>query len=642
MQTFSQKELWERPYTSKRYLQPPCSNLFCTQWTDFKVITSRFQLFPAERMNFSKEPAAGFRLLLGEEMASPEFTDVDVVPRLDGVPIHELIYGYDDMILEMESFCDIEEKEPAIYNRIFLTNNGYKKLKGVVGFMPRSGFENYLTGNGIDGYADYYSDPANWGFVQNTWKFNKGMLTDGEYDIIFPENEGFKLKWQGDKDGLRWAQRHILRLEYELSPGETACLTAIMSTKARKKAVAQYDKAYAAVEKFWFGELARIKRYPDAEYVDVVNNLVVQCLQMFARFDKEGFIAPRQGGLNRYVWSAEAVEFLTALDRLGDFDKYVNIALDYYFNHAMITEGEDAGQVVLKTGWASTTGAVCRTAGYHAKLRGKKEFTKWRDKMYLCFKWMEKMRALSYTMNCVGKGIFPSAKSTDWPEEAQAWCVSDGHNLTGYKELAESFELYKDPAAKEIRAAYEDYLACEKKILAGEVAKNKNKTELLITNRLGRKQTDPPFGPYFGDGPAMLIMADVLDPKSKEAKMCEQYFINRQVMRNGLTGLMSDGMLRAGGPRDPWAGHMWYLSSCDSRWFKCWMAQGEKQKAYDTMTANLKYGMTEAYYMQERYADNDPCWLPWQPNASANGRMLHMLCDYFGTKEVAVKKTAKK
>lgn len=48
------------------------------------------------------------------------------------------------------------------------------------------------------------------------------------------------------------------------------------------------------------------------------------------------------------------------------------------------------------------------------------------------------------------------------------------------------------------------------------------------------------------------------------------------------------------------------------------------------MFAQMKWGMSKEYYMLERYADNDPYWTPWMPNASANGRMLMMLADYFG------------
>jgi hypothetical protein len=40
--------------------------------------------------------------------------------------------------------------------------------------------------------------------------------------------------------------------------------------------------------------------------------------------------------------------------------------------------------------------------------------------------------------------------------------------------------------------------------------------------------------------------------------------------------------------------------------------------------------MTSEYYMIERYHENDPYFCPWSPNASANGRLINMLLDYYG------------
>ena len=54
---------------------------------------------------------------------------------------------------------------------------------------------------------------------------------------------------------------------------------------------------------------------------------------------------------------------------------------------------------------------------------------------------------------------------------------------------------------------------------------------------------------------------------------------------------------------------------------------GEYDKARETLEALIKWGATPEYYLLERYADNDPYWVPWMPNASGNGRLLNMLAD---------------
>jgi hypothetical protein len=62
-----------------------------------------------------------------------------------------------------------------------------------------------------------------------------------------------------------------------------------------------------------------------------------------------------------------------------------------------------------------------------------------------------------------------------------------------------------------------------------------------------------------------------------------------------------------------------------------------RAEAPKTLDAQIRYGMTAEWVMQERYADNDPSFRPWQPNASANGRLLMMLMDFCGEAPTAVR-----
>lgn len=632
---------WQKPITSKKYLQAPLSGYFYTQWPDFKVLGARFETASVPpKGTWSKYPAVGFRLLKGEEMESFPFLEGHMSRRDDGCPIHSVETDFDGLHLELESFCNTDTPYSTAFSRVRLTNRSAAEKRDVIGLIVRSGAENYLTGMEVDGYVSYNSNVANWGFLQPTWQWDGAdRLTDGEFTLLLRENHGFALKWQGAENGLTWHQRHLLRLEYALAPDETAELELLLRPNCAQDVRGTYEAEREACGAFWAKQLTHIKNDPaPEEYRPIVNNMVCQSLQFFANYLEEGFIAPRQGGMNRLFWAAEAVEFLTALDRLGDFKEYTSTACDFFFNHCQIKEGENAGEVILRTAWAASTGAAIRATAYHATHTDRAEFDAYRDAMYLGFQWMERQRAISYRQDCEGKGIFPAKKGTDWPGEFQSWCVTDGHNLTGYRELAKAFRMYGDPKADEVEAAYHDYLRCEREILAREVAKNPAKDELLLTNRLGHEQTDPPVGPYFGDGPSMLLFGGVMDPNSPECALAEQYFRNRGCMKNGLTGLMSDGLMRPSRPADPWAGHMWYLSSCDSRWFHAWLEQGNREKAFETIRASLRYGMSEEYYIPERIADNDPTWAPWQPNASANGRLLHMLMDYYGEMETTFPK----
>ena len=99
-------------------------------------------------------------------------------------------------------------------------------------------------------------------------------------------------------------------------------------------------------------------------------------------------------------------------------------------------------------------------------------------------------------------------------------------------------------------------------------------------------------------------------------------------MRNGLTALMNTSILKSH-QWDPWAGHIWYISYSDMQWFYYYMKKGDRKAAETILNAQLKYGMTPEFYMMERYADNDPYFVPWQPNASSNGGTVQMLCDFY-------------
>jgi hypothetical protein len=52
------------------------------------------------------------------------------------------------------------------------------------------------------------------------------------------------------------------------------------------------------------------------------------------------------------------------------------------------------------------------------------------------------------------------------------------------------------------------------------------------------------------------------------------------------------------------------------------------------LDALLKYNVTTEYCQCERYDDHDAYIAPWMPNASANGRVLDMLFDYYGKKSL--------
>jgi len=614
---------WRQPFTNKRYLHPPFSENMFTMWPELRVICG--DVIEKTHGYIS----AGFRILVGEDLESPDFTEVRYETRQDGAPVHALSQDIGEYTIRMESLCDLERRATC-FTAFTLVNNTDHEVSGVIALLPRTGREDHLVGTEVDGYAHYDSNVHNWGFLPSNWRREGDLLTDGEYEILL-QTDGFETGWQGDLPGLVWYKRRLLKLSFTLAPHGS--MSFYCTFRHGKTAPFDYEEQKAKTLAFWHRELKRLRRSPGgAQYSGMVNNLVAQCLQMFAYPVGKDYVLPRQGGLQRVIWPNEGVEFLAALDMLGDFKDYTETAYETYFLRFQCRDGEDDGAVQNLDGnrWGSITGASCWGCGRHLVYTDSREsFEKFREPLYRSFKWMQRQRAKTLDGSCRGVGIFPPMKSSDWPGEFQSWTFTDAFNLLGYEWLAKAFEHFGDERAPEIRAAYDDYMACMKRILDelrdGSIVGD----EMRLTFDLGVEMTDPPYGSYSTDGPGMLIRAKVIEPCSRDADLIEAYYRNRGMMKNGLTGLMNDGLIFQGHNADPWAGHTWYTSFSDQYWFENWLKGGRREKAWETLSAQFKWGMSKEYYLLERYADNDPYWTPWMPNASANGRLLQMMAEYF-------------
>ncbi len=252
------------------------------------------------------------------------------------------------------------------------------------------------------------------------------------------ENDGFQTQWQAEKAGAVWYQRHLLLLRFELDPAETKTLTLRMRPCSDAPGTFSYRMEYEKSLQFWNAQLGKIRRVPASErHQAIVRNLVLQCLQMFAYPQGKDCVYPRQGGLQRIVWRRRLFEFLIALDMLGDFSEYTKTAYDTFFGEFQKKTGEECGGIFCMSGWASNNGAALWCCGHYlATIGTEPDFFRYRNDMLLAFAWIQKKRALSYEMDCPGKGIFPPMKSSDGRENTRAG-ITDCTNLEGLRWAAE-------------------------------------------------------------------------------------------------------------------------------------------------------------------------------------------------------------
>lgn len=618
--------MWQQPRTIKLYLHPPLANRQVTIWPDFKIV-NKVVVPPSE----AERDDYGLRFLFGEPLHAPEWLISRWQVRPDGCPMPVLSTVYDDIELTLEAFCDIA-LSPVTYIRLRLHNPSPAARKLRLGIMLRSGLDRLLIGMDGDYYAAYQPRLGHWDLIKSTWRLDGMRVTDGLHEARLHLPEGATAVWQTREPGNHLA-KNLIASSIPVSGCSEAEVYITLGKPAPEPDACSFEEARRSAERFWLNELGQIARKPAVprNLEPMVNHLVSQCLQMLVT-TTSGDVWPRQGGRYDGVWPVEAMEWLVALDHIG-LHAWSERGYAFFRQH-QIHEGEDAGRFTGQNSprWQNETGGVLYGLGRHLAYRKDPSvLAAWRQPIVDAVNYIERQRAQTRaTPEAPGYGLMPPGLGHDWQYKGQYWCFSDSIIFMGLSSVAAAFTQLGDPAADRLNAITADYLACMRATLRSIVESQPERDEVYIPNVLGVEEQYPPFGPYCVDGPSNLVRAGIIDPCSRLFERLERFWRNRDWMQHGLTAPMNECLMTQGYFADPWAGCTWYTNFADLHWFKAWLARDERDKAAETLWAQFRYGMTAEYYMLERYAANDPTFCPWQPNASANGRTIEMLFEYYG------------
>lgn len=633
----SESAQWKRPCTGQRYLQGPYAEEVVSMWCDGK--------FVFEPVNTSENPywfvGSAFKFLLGEEYKELDFKKVKYRTDKEGIPVHGFYHKVGDLKIDMEA-CTSVERSPIAYVKVTLSNLGKEMIENKLAIIARSGNLRKIMGVETDSYAHLNTNIGNWGFIPTDFVYANNAIYDENVTIKLKGIEKMNPVWQGNVKGRPWHQRGLLDLTVSLKVGEQKVFyVAFYRTGKHNVVDFDYKKEERNTRAFWMNELSKIHTYPKnnkKKYYTMVRSLVANSLQMFAMPIDADFVVPRQGGNQTYIWGQEALYMFKALDRIGDFSDYSQKVFDsFYLGELYVAEGEDKGSYLKYknnggTAWATNTSGIMESLAWHAYYKTQAEFDKYKDYIYETFSWLARQREKTKNDEFPGYGLFPPKKSCDWGEVYQTWTKTDAWMLKSCRAIVKVFEKYNDPRAKEVRETYEDYLACARKIFDAVVEKYSKDDELVIPMHVGREIQDPQQeGPYIHDG-IIIVSCGICPLDSPYVDEIRNYYHNRCLTKNGLHGLMNDGLI-PWHQWDPWAGHVWYTGFVEQDWFEVYMRRGEYAEAKETLDASLKYSMTKEFYCVERYADNDPYFTPWTPNASCNGRIIDMMYDYYETME---------
>ena len=617
-------KLWQRPKTTRRYIHPPMSERIYTIWREGKLIFGECEV--AVRDQYDDLVSAGLWLVDGDKQPF-YFHDAKIFQREDGIPIHGLGFKLGELDLSIEAFSDFG-RTPACHIKIRVENNTVTKEKSAFGFMLRTGKERELVFESPDVYASYAPDINVWRDMPSSWSYSGEVFTDGVREI----------KKQGDIELDFCEKCGVAMTDLELLPGESREL--ILSFNVGKAPTVDYGKNRAEAIACWEKELSRINKLSDTVKANepvlrAIKNLTVQLLQCFCRPKGVDFVLARQGGLQRQVWTYETMPVLEALGRLGDFDCYIEPIIDVYFNEFATESGEI---VPLAIPWAMATGTVLYSFGTYALQRGDKAFfEKYRDAAYRAYLWIKNLRASVKAEPGVVEGLFPPLRACDDELVFQSWCSTDTFNLRGLDALAAAFEHFEDVAAGEIKAEAYSYRSRIMEIWQGFREKQTGDTLKI------------PFAPGVPDERIMEVyhfsypisyFTEAMDlPMEDALKIIDTYTALGMIKPDGtLYDRMPDKRVKdsevSGSTKYNFDENgkciVWYVACHEYHWFKYFYRHGRLDKCADILRGVEKYAMTDEYYMQERYNQRDPYFAPWSPNASANGRTINMLLDFYG------------
>ncbi len=637
---------WGKPFTNKRYVHPPFAENIVTAWPNTMVMIGEITAENPQEMRKGVGPyecgfvgalpsaAVLFTLkresdLLFRQRKREQYKNYiwehELLPirgtryrtRADGIPIHALTKDMDVLKLSEEVFCDGKRVSTA-YIKLTVENTLGVPQKIELGVLARSGPECLFTGcpepDGYDGYhprREYLEDAE-----MIRYERYSDRLTDGTYTLWFDPSIGF---CKGETTDLL--------LPMELAPYEKRSFTFAL-TRSKERPL-PYAVARREAMLFWKKELGKAKYVPDKKGIEpLFYNFLAQMLQMLACPRRKEYTIIRQGATQRYHWP-EAKEVIRALALIGGYEDCIDRALSHYFFDLQERDGENAGRIHYPyVPWNSRTAAGLEMFSYAVDC-DVAFFEKYKENAISAFRWMERERARSKSIPGAIEGLFPPGIATDNHfSGAQQWTFSDTAMLRGYKALLTALADRDESLAREVKAAYDDYFGVMRRIL-DTLASEQEKSEFLYLPR--DPKNDPATeealnkDPFYYMFPNEALAAGLAGYGTEVAEKILYTYSHSGQEKNGLIYPVYRSV---GG-----TGRTWYTTWAEHSRYIYYKRAGDREGCRRLLDALLKYNVTTEYYQCERYDDHDAYTAPWMPNASANGRLLHMLFDYYGKRK---------
>ena len=640
------------PATKRIYLQQPC---------DYKIVTARPDLkFLIHAATSSADPmyltGYGFVTVRESKAVSFDYHHTEQLFEEERLPLLTQRISQDGFAFEQKSFTTTDAGgRPLLMVRLMVTRQS--------GQSPRSLDLAWLT---VRDAQPRFSSVSNedyivfesWGRAwESALKLTPANNSQQDGDTLF---DVFKHSNNVTPDGSRNLAGSNLIFSLSFAEEQEAVIEMAIPYEGLRHPVATDDQdlGYQERKAFLAGEEERLlslsfddeyrrqsalwyHRFDDAAAIEVPEKVVqdiyhvLTCnnLQFLGSGSGVSYLKPGQGGYNSFstVYGWESSNYLPMMDRQGFHDE-VGRVLDYFLTTQQGHNGPE-GDISTAEGsfrphihWMCETGAILGIFAEHAFLSG--DFGRLRKDSGALLKaarWIQGQRARTRDLlpdggKSIHYGLMPPGRATDWPDFEYS-LFTDAFTWRGLDKLAQAFETANFPEAEWLRREADDYRQCiqesMKKVLINHSQKDpgdKYKVEANVFTQSGLLDTGLIDA---GDDLARNIEAGL-----RQSGAMDDLFATRMEKMEDAD-LLKLQEKSAGGEID-----LYYLNVSEKIWHRIWLERGERVKALRYFYMTMAYSTSrDVHLVSERFSPQLIWLLPWQPNASGNGRVLQVIID---------------
>lgn len=642
------------PRTKRCYLQQPC---------DYKIVTARpdlkFQVYNATRPQPSRAAhATGYGFVIMRDGAPVSFNFENTEQRFEGarLPLLTQRLSQSGFQFEQVSFTTTGPRgKPLLMLRLKVTRQSSRSPRHLqLGWLTVRDLHRKFYSHANEDYIVFEPWGPAWNRGLNLTTEGNCQRSDDTLFDVFRHTTNVSVHSAAAVAGtalffdLSFRQQPDARIEFRVpyeclrhpvSPDDadldfdeakafsTTGLDHLLSLSFEE----EYDRQ-AALWKQRLDTAARIHA-PEKLVEDIYQVLTCNNLQFLGSARGVAYLRPGQGGFNNFstVYGWESSNYLPVMERQG-FHAEVGRVLDYFLTTQQGPNGPE-GDISTAEGcfrphihWMCETGAILGIFAAHTLTSG--DYHRLRKDSAALLKaarWIQGQRArtkdvLSDGTKSIHYGLMPAGRASDWPDYAYS-LFTDAYTWYGLDKLARAFEQAGLADAVWLRAESDDYRRC---------------IQAAMRRLLASPQPDTSSEPRQREEKPVLMSQIPLLETGLVPSACDLVSRIEAALRasGGMSDLFAqrmpqmedDQLLRlqeksAGGEID-----LYYVNLAEKVWHRVWLERGERLKALRYFYMTLAYSTSRDLHLaSERFSPQLVWLLPWQPNASGNGRILEMM-----------------